>query len=155
VAWAAACAGCVLAIVAAVLFIVGRHPGMGTPTPTPDAAAGRRVTTTDVPIPQEVSGTWTGTIHQKNPAFSFAVRLSLPGGSEHGSLSYPQLGCTGRLGLTSAKPALLTFHLAITSGRSKCVGGVVRLAPQPGGTMTFTLVRRGGSSPVGILTRQG
>jgi hypothetical protein len=155
VAWAAACAGCVLAIVAAVLFIAGRHPGTGTPTPTPDAAAGRRVTTTDVPIPPEVSGTWTGTIHQKNPAFSFAVRLSLPGGSEHGSLSYPQLGCTGRLGLTSAKPALLTFHLAITSGRSKCVGGVVRLAPQPGGTMTFTLVQRRGSSPVGILTRQG
>ena len=108
-----------------------------------------------MPIPQQVSGTWTGTIHQTNPVLNVAVRLSLPGGSEHGTLSYPQLGCTGRLGLTSAKHALLTFRLKITSGRSNCAPGVVRLALHPGGTMTFTFVRRGGDSPAGTLTRQG
>jgi hypothetical protein len=154
VAWAAACVGCVLAIVAAIVFITGRHTGTGTPTPTPDAAVGTRVATTDLPIPQQVSGTWAGTIYQKNPKLNVAVRLSLPGGSEHGTLSYPQLGCTGRLALTSAKNALLTFHLAITSGRNNCAGGMVRLALHPGGTMTFTFGRSRGSNPAGTLVRR-
>jgi len=155
VAWAAACAVCVLAIVAAVLFITRQHPGTGTPAPTPDAAASGRVTPTDLPIPQQVSGTWAGTIHQKDPALNLTVRLSLPGGSKHGTLSYPQMGCTGRLGLTSATHAVLIFRLAITSGRNNCAPGVVRLALHPSGTMTFTFMRRGGSNPSGTLTRQG
>jgi len=155
VAWAAACAVCVLAIVAAVLFITRQHPGTGTPAPTRDAAASGRVTTTDLPIPQQVSGTWAGTIHQKDPALNLTVRLSLPGGSKHGTLSYPQMGCTGRLGLTSATHAVLIFRLAITSGRNNCAPGVVRLALHPSGTMTFTFMRRGGSNPSGTLTRQG
>jgi hypothetical protein len=144
----------VLAIVAAVVFITAHHPGTGTPAPTPDAAASGPVATADVPIPQQVSGTWTGTIHQTNPGLNVAVRLSLPGGSEHGTLSYPQLGCTGRLALTSARHALLVFRLKITSGRNNCAPGVVRLALHPGGTMTFTFMRPGGSSPAGTLTRQ-
>jgi hypothetical protein len=155
VAWGAACVGCLLAIVAAVVFITGHHPGTGTPAPTPDAAASGPVATADVPIPQQASGTWTGTIHQNNPVLNVAIRLSLPGGSEHGTLSYPQLGCAGRLGLTSAKHALLIFRLKITSGRNNCAPGVVRLALHPGGTMTFTFVRPGGGSPAGTLTRHG
>jgi hypothetical protein len=155
VAWATACAGCLLAIGAAVVFITGHHPGTGTPSPTPHAAPNGPVATADVTIPQQVSGAWTGTIHQTDPVLSVAVRLSLPGGSEHGTLSYPQLDCTGRLGLTSAKHALLTFRLKITSGRNNCAPGVVRLALHPGGTITFTFIRPGGSSPAGTLTRQG
>ena len=155
VAWGAACAGCVLAIVAAVVFITGHRPGAGTPAPTPDAAASGPVATAGLSIPQQVSGTWTGTIHQTNPVLNVAVRLSLPGGSEQGTLSYPQLDCTGRLSLTSARRALLTFRLKITSGRNNCAPGVVRLAVHPGGTMTFTFMRPGGSSPAGTLTRQG
>jgi eukaryotic-like serine/threonine-protein kinase len=153
VAWAAACAGCVLTIVAAVVFITGRHLGTPTPTPTPDAAAATRVATTVLPIPQRVGGTWSGTVHQKNPKLNVAVRLSLPGGGEHGILSYPQLDCTGRLALTSAKSALLTFHLVITSGHN-CAAGVVRLALHPAGTVTFTS-GNGDSSAAGTLTRQG
>jgi serine/threonine protein kinase len=152
VAWAAACAGCVLAIVAAIVFIAGRHAGTPAPTSTPHAAASTRVATTDLPIPQQVSGTWTGIIHQVNPKLNLVVRVSLPGGSEHGSLSYPKLGCTGRLALTSATTVLLTFHLVITSGGSTCAGGVVRLALHPGGTMTFTVL--GGGNPAGTLVRQ-
>ena len=153
-AWGAACVGCLLAIVAAVVFITRNHPGTGTPAPAPDAAASAPVAAADVTIPQQVSGTWTGTIHQTNPVLNVAVRLSLPGGSEHGTLSYPQLGCAGRLGLTSAKRALLTFRLKITSGRNNCAPGVVRLALHPGGTMTFTFMRPGGGSPAGTLTHQ-
>jgi hypothetical protein len=151
VAWAAACAGCVLAIVAAVGFITARHPGTSA---TPDGTAGSPLATTDPDIPRQVNGTWAGTIHQKNPAFDVAVRLSLPGGGEQGTLSYPQIGCTGRLGLISARSALLTFRLVITSGRKNCVPGVVRLVLRPGGTMTFTFMGRGGSNPAGTLTRQ-
>src|SRR5215831_957706 len=36
-AWGAGCVGCLLAIVAAVVFITGHHPGTGIPAPTPDA----------------------------------------------------------------------------------------------------------------------
>jgi serine/threonine protein kinase len=152
-AWAVACAGCVLTIVAAVVFITGRHLGTPTPTPTPDAAAATRAATTVLPIPRQVSGTWAGTVHQKSPKLNVAVRLSLPGGGKHGILSYPQLDCTGRLTLTSAKTALLTFHLVITSGHN-CAAGVVRLAPHPAGTVTFTS-GNGGSSASGTLTRRG
>ena len=81
------------------------------------------------------------------------VRLSLPGGSTHGTLDYPQIGCTGRLGLTSARHAVLTFRLAITSGKNNCVGGVVRLAPH-GDKLSFTFLRPGGSNPAGTLSRQ-
>jgi len=153
VLWAAACAACVLAIVAAALFILGRHSGAGTPAPAPDTAAAGPLATAGLPIPRQLSGTWSGTIHQTNPALSVAVRLSLPGGSTHGTLDYPQMGCTGRLGLTSARDAVLTFRLAITSGKNNCVGGVVRLAPH-GDKLTFTFMRPGGSNPAGTLTRQ-
>src|SRR5262249_52754093 len=97
VPWAAACAGCGLALAAAFPFLAGRQTGTPAPSPAPDAAAATRVATTDLPIPQQVSGTWAGTIHQKNPKLNLAIRVSLPGGSEQGPLSYPQLGCTGRL----------------------------------------------------------
>jgi serine/threonine protein kinase len=151
VLWAIACLACIVAIVAAAFFILGRHPGAGTPAPRPDAA-GHPPATTALPIPQQVSGTWAGTIHQTNPALRLTVRLSLTGGSRHGTLAYPQLGCTGRLALTSATPSLLTFRLAITSGRNNCAPGVIRLAVH-GNTLGFTFLRHGGSNPAGTLTR--
>jgi hypothetical protein len=101
-----------------------------------------------------LNGTWSGTIHQTNPSLSVAVRLTLPGGSTRGTLAYPQIGCTGRLGLVSARHSVLTFRLAITSGRDNCVGGVVKLAVRGGSTLRFTFLRRGGSNPAGNLTRQ-
>jgi eukaryotic-like serine/threonine-protein kinase len=152
--WGAACLACILAIVAAVVFITGRHPGAGTPAPAPDTAAAGPLTAT-LRIPRQLNGTWSGTIHQTNPALSVAVRLTLPGGSRNGTLAYPQIGCSGRLGLVSAGHPVLTFRLTITSGRSNCVGGVVKLAVRGGGTMRFTFMRPGGSNPDGTLTRQG
>jgi hypothetical protein len=152
VLWAAACVACLVAIAAAAFFILGRHPGTGTPKPRP-ASPGRSPATTALPIPLQVNGIWVGTIHQTNPTLDLAVRLSLPGGGRHGTLTYPQIGCTGRLALTSAARSLLTFHLAITSGQSNCVPGVVRLAVH-GNTLAFTFVRHaGGSNPAGTLTR--
>jgi len=155
VLWAAACLACILAIVAAVVFITEGHLGPGTPAPVPDTAADGPLASAALSIPRQLNGTWSGTIHQTNPALSVAVRLTLPSGSRHGTLAYPQIGCTGRLGLVSAGHPVLTFRLAITSGRSNCVGGVVKLAVHHGGTMTFTFVRPGASNPAGTLTRQG
>ena len=152
--WAAACLACIVAIAAAAFFITGRHPGSGTSAATPGATASGPLATAGLSIPRQVSGTWAGTVHQGKPLpLKLAVRVSLTGGTGRGSLAYPQLGCTGRLRLTSVRPALLTFRLAITSGQSNCVGGIVTLATRADGAMTFTLVRAAGH-PAGTLTRQ-
>jgi eukaryotic-like serine/threonine-protein kinase len=152
--WAAACLACIVAIAAAVFFITGRHPGTGTPAPTRDSATGGSLAEANLPIPRQVNGTWSGTIHQTKPSISVAVKVTLPGGSTRGTLAYPQIGCTGRLGLVSARHSVLTFRLTITSGQKNCVPGMVKLAVRSQHTLTFTFMRRGGSNPVGNLTRQ-
>ena len=65
-----------------------------------------------------------------------------------------QLGCTGRLGLVSARNSVLTFRLAITTGQNNCASGVVKLAVRNSSTLTFTFLRQGGSNPTGSLTRR-
>jgi hypothetical protein len=152
--WVAACLACVVAIVAAVFFITGRHSGTGTHASEQDTAADRALAKANLPIPARVNGIWSGTVHQTNPKLKLAVKLTLPGGSKRGTLAYPQLGCTGQLGLVSAKGSVLTFRLGITAGRSNCVAGVVKLAIRSSSTLTFTFLSRGGSNPTGTLTRQ-
>jgi hypothetical protein len=152
--WVAACLACVVAIAAAVFFITGRHTGTGTPARKPGTAAYSPLAKANLPIPRRVSGIWSGTIHQTDPKLKLAVKLTLPGGSKRGTLAYPQLGCTGQLGLVSAKGPVLTFRLVITTGRSNCAEGVVKLAVRNSSTLTFTFLRRGGSNPGGTLTRQ-
>jgi eukaryotic-like serine/threonine-protein kinase len=154
VLWAVACLACIAAIVAAVFFITGRHPGTGAQAAVPGTAAAGPLAKANLPIPRQLNGTWSGTIRQTNPSLSVAVRLTLPGGSTRGTLAYPQISCTGRLSLVSARHSVLTFRLAITSGRDNCVGGVVKLAVRNSSTLTFTFLRRGGRNPAGNLTRQ-
>jgi hypothetical protein len=151
--WAAACLACIVAIAAAALFITGRHPGTATPARTRDTTTNGPPAKADLPIPQQVNGTWSGTIRQTDPSLKLAVKLTLPGGSTRGTLAYPQLGCTGRLGLVSARHSVLTFHLVITTRRSPCASGVVKLAVRSSSTLTFTFLRQGGSNPTGDLTR--
>ena len=143
-----------MAIAAAVFFITGRHPGTGTPAPAPDTSTGQPLARADLPIPRQVNGVWSGTIHQTNPSLSVAVKLTLPAGSTRGTLAYPQIGCTGRLGLFSVRGSVLTFRLTITSGQSNCVPGVVSLAVRNASTLTFMFLRGGGGNPAGNLTRQ-
>jgi hypothetical protein len=151
--WAAACLACIVAIAAAAFFITGRHLGTATPA-GPDTVAEGPLAKAHLPIPRQVNGTWSGIIHQANPSLSVAVRLTLPGGSTRGTLAYPQIGCIGRLSLASARPSVLIFRLAITTGRNNCVGGVVTLTVRDASTLRFTFLRSGGSNPVGDLTRQ-
>jgi hypothetical protein len=152
--WAVACLACIAAIAAAAFFITGRHPRPGNPPATPGATAGGPLAKADLPIPRQVSGTWSGTIHQTDPSLKIAVKLTLPRGSRRGTIAYPQLGCTGRLGLVSDRHSVLTFRLAITSGRNNCAPGVVKLTVRNSSTLTFTFLRQGGSNPAGNLTRQ-
>jgi hypothetical protein len=153
VLWAAACAACVLAIVAAVVFITGQHPRHATPSASSRSHAAAPLAVPGVTIPARYAGTWTGTIKQKDPSISVAVRVSLDGRTGHGTLAYPQIGCTGRLGLTAIRGRLMTFRLAITSGKNNCVGGVLTLAGRAGDELVFTFLRPGGGNPVGTLTR--
>jgi hypothetical protein len=152
--WVAAFLACIVAIAAAVFFITGRHPGTGTTASKRGTDSGHALAKANLPIPSQVSGIWSGTIHQTDPKLKLAVKLTLPAGSKRGALVYPQLGCTGQLGLVSAKGSVLTFRLAITTGRSNCAAGVVKLAVRNSSSLTFTFMRRGGSNPAGILTRQ-
>ena len=152
--WAVACLACIVAIAAAAFYITGRHPGTAAPARTPHTTANGPLAKAHLSIPRQVNGTWSGTIHQTNPSLTLAVKLTLPGGSTRGTLAYPQLGCTGQLGLVSAKGPVLTFRLAITTGRNNCANGMVMLAVRNASALTFTFLRLGGSNPTGDLTRQ-
>jgi hypothetical protein len=152
--WIAASAACVLAITAAAVYIAGRHSA-------PPAAIRHRhavratshLTESQPAIPAQFAGRWSGTVHQTNPALNLTVQLMLTKGTAHGTISYPQLGCTGTLGLLSAGHSLLTLRLTITSGQSNCVSGKVRLAAQRNGSLEFTFLEPHGGNPTGTLAR--
>jgi hypothetical protein len=153
VLWIAACAACVLAIAAAAIYIVGQS---GTPAAAKHAAAvhqGDAKHRAQRAIPARFAGSWSGTVHQTNPALAVTVQLSLPAGTAHGTIGYPQLHCTGRLGLLSEGPGLVTLSLTITSGQSSCVSGKVRLAAQKNGGLAFTFLQPSGDNPTGTLDR--
>jgi hypothetical protein len=157
VAWIAACAACVLAIAAAAIYITGRHSGPGAPprprTPLRDSGADR-VGAPPLTIPAQFGGSWSGTVHQTNPAINVTVRITLAAGATHGTIAYPQLPCTGTLAPLSSGPGLLTLRLTISAGHQNCVSGTVRLAAQPDGTLTFTFLQHGGGNPTGTLAKQ-
>ena len=81
------------------------------------------------------------------------VQITLAGGTTHGTIGYPQLGCSGKLGLLSAGHGLLTLGLTITSGQSNCVSGKVRLVAEKDGSLDFTFLQRSGDNPTGSLAR--
>ncbi len=151
-AWIAGCAACVLAIAAAAFFIAARHaapPGAVTHRPT----AGANGHPAARGIPAQFAGRWSGTVHQTNPALSVTVQITLAGGTTHGTIGYPQLGCSGKLGLLSKGHGLLTLGLTITSGQSNCVNGKVKLAAEKDGSLDFTFLQRSGDDPTGSLAR--
>jgi hypothetical protein len=154
VLWAAAFAACVLAIVAAVVYIT-RHAGPPGPAARAKSAAARDA---DRPprIPPGMTGRWAGIIRQARPALSLTVRLSLGtgGGKTGGTVAYPALGCSGTLTVTSAAPGRLVLHQAIAAGRDNCESGTVTLTQAPGGKLTFTFGRPGTGRPTGTLARR-
>ena len=156
VLWITACAACVLAITAAAVFITGQHATPGAapkPKASPRLSTGRHRETPQQSIPAQFAGSWSGTVHQSKPALTVTVQITLTGGTAHGTIGYPQLGCSGKLGLVSEGHNQLILGLTITSGRSSCVNGKVRLAAQRDGSLQFTFMQHGGGNPTGTLAR--
>jgi hypothetical protein len=149
-AWVAGCAACVLAIAAAAFYIAERHAAPPAVRHRP-AASGHLHAQRG--IPAQYAGNWSGTVHQTDPALNVTVQIALTGGTTHGTIGYPQLGCSGKLGLLSTEHGLLTLGLTITSGQSNCVDGKVRLAAGKDGSLDFTFLQRNGADPTGTLAR--
>jgi eukaryotic-like serine/threonine-protein kinase len=160
VLWAVGCAVCVLAIAAGAVFIFFRpHQGAAGPpggsaggTPQPGA------TRLPTPLPSArppaaLAGNWSGQVHQTSPVLTVGVRISLPAGSATGTITYPRLGCSGRLAIVAVAGGKVTLDQTIVSGRGKCPDGVITLAARPAGTAAFTLLRPAGHNPTGTLSR--
>jgi hypothetical protein len=183
VLWVTACAACLLVIAGAAVYITGRHAAPGpaakpaakgpvtesrgplghrggsggsppqTGKATPRAPAEGHRATPQQSIPAEFAGSWSGTVHQSDPALTVTVQITLDGGTAHGTIGYPQLRCSGKLGLMSEAHDQLTLGLTITSGQSSCVNGKVMLEAQRDGSLDFTFLQHGGDNPTGTLAR--
>jgi hypothetical protein len=165
VAWAAACVACFGVIVAAAILIATHRSGAGaTASPVAvDHTTASAHTSSAVPtatpasptIPADLAGTWTGTVRQTEPALAVTVRIRLAAGKSAGSISYPQLGCSGRLLLVSVLAGTFTLDQGITQGQQNCESGVVLLSPQGNSGLTFKFRRSGAPSPAGVLAKTG
>jgi len=160
VLWAVGCAVCVLAIAAGAIFIFLR-PDQG-PAGPPGATAGATsqpgATRLPTPLPSArppaaLAGSWSGQVRQASPALTVSVRISLPAGSATGTITYRQLGCSGRLAIVAVAARKVTLDQTIVSGRGKCPDGVITLAARPAGTAAFTFLRPAGHNPAGTLSR--
>jgi hypothetical protein len=162
VAWAAGCAACVGVIAVATTLIATHHAGPGTkarPVAASHSAAAARPSpaapVATPTIPADLAGTWTGTVRQTDPALAVTVRISLAAGSSAGTISYPQLGCSGHLLLVSVLAGTFTLEQGITKGEESCDSGVVLLSPQGLSSLAFKFRRSDAPSPAGELSRTG
>jgi hypothetical protein len=154
--WAVAFAVCVLVIAAGAVFIFRQNQGSAAARPSGLATAGGTRLPQPLPsasAPASLTGSWAGSVRQTNPALTVGVRISLPKGSATGTISYPQLACSGKLAIVSVAGGRLTLDQIITSGQTNCPDGVIRLASGPSGTVAFRFMRPGGGDPTGTLTR--
>ena len=162
VLWAVACAVCVLAIAAGAVFIFRPHHGRAAAQPGAPATATSRVERHHgcpgrcprPALPASLTGSWAGPIHQTNPVLTVSVRISLPARSATGTISYPSLGCSGKLAIVSVAERQghpgpdhqQRAERTAPTASSRMVSG-------PAGTVAFTFLRPGGGNPTGTLTR--
>jgi len=106
-------------------------------------------------IPADLAGTWSGTVTQTDPALAVTVRIRLAAGSSAGTISYPQLGCSGHLLLVSVLAGTFTLEQGITKGQQSCESGVVLLSPQGTASLAYKFRRSGAPSPAGVLSKTG
>src|SRR5262249_19350761 len=139
--WAGACAACLLAIVAAILFISQRHsrPAVsGSAAPVSSSTPSARQATVRQEVPAEFAGKWSGDVHQTNPTLTLPVTISLTAGSATGTVAYPSLNCSGALQVVSASPGRLSLHQVIAAVQTSCVSGLVTLTMRPDGKLSYT-----------------
>ena len=164
IAWATACLACVAVIVVAAVLIATQHSSPGT-TATPVAAdhttaSARTSSASAAPvatpkIPADLAGTWSGTVRQTDPALAVTVRISLAAGTPAGTISYPQLGCSGRLLLVSVLAGTFTLEQGITKGQQSCDNGTVLLTAKGSSALAFKFRRSDAPSPAGVLAKTG
>ena len=147
--WITVGVACLAAIVAAGVVISGGGRSDGTR----QAPATTRPGHIPLAVPAQFAGYWAGLVRQTNPVLTTTVHVSLAAGSAAGSVTYPDLGCSGTLSLTAAMPGKLTLAQKIQVGSRKCANGVIMLASGAGGHVTFTFLRPGGQNPEGTLAR--
>jgi eukaryotic-like serine/threonine-protein kinase len=162
VAWAAACVACVgVIVVAATLIATHRSSPATTASPVAaDRTTASAHTSSAKPaatptIPADLAGTWSGTVKQTDPALAVTVRIRLAAGSSAGTISYPQLGCSGHLLLVSVLAGTFTLEQGITKGQQSCESGVVLLSPQGTSSLAYKFRRSGAPSPAGVLSKTG
>jgi hypothetical protein len=164
IAWVAACLACVAVIVVAAVLIATHRNGPGTTAtpvaadPTTASASTSSASATPVAtpkIPADLAGTWSGTVRQTDPALAVTVRVSLTAGTSAGTVSYPQLGCSGRLLLVSVLAGTFTLEQGITKGQQSCDNGTVLLTPKGNSALAFKFRRSDAPSPAGVLAKTG
>ncbi len=162
VGWTAACVACVGVIVVAAVLIATHHKSppttarpLGTDRTTASAHTSSAAPRVTPKIPAALAGTWTGTVRQTDPALAVTVRISLAAGRPAGTISYPQLGCSGHLRLVSVLAGTFTLQQGITKGQQSCDSGVVVLSPQSATSLAFKFRRSDAPSPSGVLTKTG
>jgi hypothetical protein len=162
VAWVAACVACIgIIVVAAILIATHRNTPATTATPvaadhtTASAHTSSAAPTATPTIPPDLAGTWSGTVRQTQPALAVTVRISLAPGRSAGTISYPQLGCSGQLLLVSVLADTFTLEQGITKGQQSCESGVVLLSPKGNSALAFKFRRSDAPSPAGVLTKTG
>lgn len=162
VAWTAACVACVgIIVVAATLIATHRNTPATTATPvaadhtTASAHTSSAAPTATPTIPTDLAGTWAGTVRQTQPALAVTVRISLAAGRSAGTISYPQLGCSGQLLLVSVLAGTFTLEQGITKGQQSCDSGVVLLSPKGNSALAFKFRRSDAPSPAGVLNKTG
>ncbi len=161
VGWVTACVACVGAIAAAGSLIFMHHQGHSSDSLQPAAAShatSPRASASPAPtptsaIPASLAGSWAGQVSQTDPALQVTVDVTLTAGSMVGTISYPAFNCSGQLQLVSINPGELTLNQEISTGKQNCDNGVVTLAEQTNGSLTFTFSLPSGPSPTGTLTK--
>jgi hypothetical protein len=155
-----------VAVIAVAATLIATHRNNPKTTATPVAAdhhttasahtssASARPTATPK-IPADLAGTWSGTVRQTDPALAVTVRISLAAGTSAGTISYPQLGCSGRLLLVSVLAGTFTLEQGITKGQQSCDNGTVLLSPQGNSALAFKFRRSDAPSPAGVLAKTG
>ncbi len=164
IAWAAASLACVAVIAVAATLIATHHNGpaaTATPVTADHTTASARTSSASASpvatpkIPASLAGTWSGTVRQTDPALAVTVRISLAAGTSAGSISYRQLGCSGRLLLVSVLAGTFTMEQGITKGQQSCDNGTVLLSPQGNSALSFKFRRSDAPSPAGVLAKTG
>ena len=120
-------------------------PAGADPAVPAGAAPGGRTGAAVVTYPATAVGTWTGTLVQDNGK-QFAMEVRITEGAAQGSVSYPQLGCTGTWNVIVSNSQGLQIRELITIGGQTCTAqGTVTAVPSSGNRLQVSYQPDGAS----------